>query len=694
MTDSDKRPLRLAVDIGGTFVDALAYDENTGTISLNKASTTPAEPASGVLEAVDGLAEDLAPVAAFVHGTTLGLNAILQRRGADVGIITNEGFRDLFEVARAAIPTEHMYNFSYAPPPVLVPRRRRLGVPGRIDAQGRVVTEFDDDAVREAGRILVEEHGLSSIAVCFLHSYANPEHEQRAGAVLGEAFPHVSVSLSTDITREYREYERTSTAVMDAYIRPVLNNYISVLESRLREKGLSDPLHIMRSGGGAMTADLARTAPLTTVLSGPAGGVVGAGHLASELGIRHLLSFDVGGTSIDSCVIVDGEPGEVHEASIDGFPLLIPIFDLRTIGAGGGSIAWVDDGLLRVGPHSAGAVPGPVAYGQGGTEPTVTDAALTLGYLDAREFLGGRMNVDADAAADAVRARIAEPLGVDTAEAAASVFRVMMARSVGALREITVERGLDPREFTLLAFGGAGPMLGPMLAREMGIATTIVPRVPAAFSAYGMLMSDLEYEFSSTVLRPLDQASLAGLDPHFADLEDQARAVLAEQGIGEEQGRLVRRVDVRYRGQEHTLGIDLEPHDGATAVLERFHELHRSRYGHAMDEPCEVMTLRVRAVGSLPKPALAREEPAAGPARAVGSRKAFDLAFGALAEFPVYQREDLAPGHRVQGPAIVEEGTATTVLFGDQALTIDSYGHLLVNAAPDGTEETIREEHP
>ncbi|WP_036554584.1 hydantoinase/oxoprolinase family protein [Nocardiopsis sp. CNT312] len=681
MTQGNERRVRLAVDIGGTFVDALAYDDSTGEIRINKAPTTPAAPAEGVLRAVAGLADGLGHVSALVHGTTLGLNAILQRRGADVGIVTNEGFRDLFEIARAAIPADRMYDFSYAPPPILVPRRHRLGVPGRIDAEGRVVTELDEDAVREAGRILVEEHGLASIAVCFLHSYAHPAHEQRAGEILREAFPGVSVSLSTDITREYREYERTSTAVMDAYIRPVLDDYISVLETGLRERGLSDPLHIMRSGGGAMTADLARTAPLTTVLSGPAGGVVGASYLARELGIGRLLSFDVGGTSIDSCVIVDGEPSEVHEADIDGFPLLIPIFDLRTIGAGGGSIAWTDDGLLKVGPHSAGAVPGPVAYGQGGTEPTVTDAALALGYLDADEFLGGKMNVDAGAAATAVRDRLADTLEVDTAEAAASVFRVLMARSVGALREITVERGLDPREFTLLAFGGAGPMLGPMLAREMGIGTTVIPRVPAAFSAFGMLMSDLEYEFSTTVLRPLEARGFAELEPLFAELEEKANAVLADQGIAESRGHLVRRVDVRYRGQEHTLGIDLAPGDTAASVLASFHTLHRSRYGHAMDEPGEVMTLRVRAVGRLPKPALTAEEPATGPARPHGGRKAFDISTGAMAEFAVHRRERLAPGHRVQGPAIVEEGTATTVLFGDQVLTVDPYGHLLVAAS-------------
>ncbi|MEY9212827.1 hydantoinase/oxoprolinase family protein [Thermobifida halotolerans] len=692
MTHSHDRPLRLAVDIGGTFVDAIAYDERTGLMRLNKASTTPDDPAAGVLDAVGGLIADLGDVEAFVHGTTLGLNAILQRRGADVGILTNEGFRDIFEIARAAIPADHMYDFSYSGPPPLVPRRHRLGVPGRIDAQGGVATELDEDAVVAAGRLLVEE-GITSVAVCFLHSYANPEHERRAAALLREAFPGLSVSVSTDTTREYREYERTSTAVMDAYIRPVLNDYISVLDRGLRERGLADPMHIMRSGGGAMTADLARRAPLATVLSGPAGGVVGASYLARELGHPRILSFDVGGTSIDSCVIVDGEPGEVHEAAIDGFPLLIPIFDLRTIGAGGGSIAWIDDGLLKVGPRSAGAVPGPVAYGNGGTEPTVTDAALVLGYLDAAEFLGGRMRVDTAAAAEAVADRLARPLGVGVDEAAASVFRVMLARSVGALREITVERGLDPREFALLAFGGAGPLIGPMLARDMDIGTVVIPRVPAAFSAFGMLMSDLEYEFSTTVLRPLDDTGVAALEPLFEELEAQARDMLAAQGVRDAQSTLTRRLDVRYRGQEHTLGIDLVEGDTAASVLGRFHELHRSRHGHAMDEPGEVMTLRVRAVGHLPKPGLVEAPAATGAAEPVAKRDAYDLATGRTTPFAVYRRDHLAPGQRLDGPAVVEEGTSTTVIFGDQRLTVDPYGHLLVTAA-DPAADPEREDRP
>jgi N-methylhydantoinase A len=682
-----EKPVRMAVDIGGTFVDALSYDESTGTMDLHKAPTTPAAPARGVMDAVHGLTSRLDRVSVFAHGTTLGLNAILQRRGAPVGIITNDGFRDLFEIARAAIPAQHMYNFSYAPPPPLVPRRHRAGVPGRIGASGAVLEELDEDAVRAAGRVLVEEQGLSSLAVCFLHSYANPAHEQRTAEILRAAYPHVWVSVSSDITREYREYERTSTVTMDAYIKPVLSDYLTVLEAGLAEAGLDSPLHIMRSGGGAMTAGLARQAPLMTVLSGPAGVVIGASYLAQEMAWPRVLSFDVGGTSVDACVIEDGQPGEVYEAAIDGFPLLIPIYDIRTVGAGGGSIAWIDEGLLKVGPHSAGAVPGPVAYGAGGTEPTVTDAAFTLGYLDPGAFLDGEMTVSADAARAAVLGRIAEPLGIGAEAAAASIFRVLLARTVGALREVTVERGLDPREFALLAFGGAGPMLGPMLAREMGIATTVIPQVPSAFSAFGMLMTDLQHEFSATVLRPLTEATLAEFEPLIAGFTEQGHAALLGQGVKDDDRSFTVTLDVRYRGQEHALAIELPGGDCAAEVERRFHELHRSRHGHAMPEPAEVLTVRVRATGRMPKPALIRIDRAGGPPQPSGSRRAFDMATGGAADFPVYLRPQLLAGHRLTGPAIVEEGTATTVLFADQHLEVDDFGQLLITTAPSSQED-------
>jgi N-methylhydantoinase A len=683
------KPVRLAVDIGGTFVDALSYDESTGTLQLHKAPTTPDAPARGVMDAVTRLTPRLDQVSVFAHGTTLGLNAILQRRGALVGILTNAGFRDLFEIARAAIPAQHMYNFSYAPPPPLVPRRHRAGVPGRIGASGAVLQELDEDAVREAGRLLVEEHGLTSLAVCFLHSYANPAHEQRAAAILRAAYPGVWVSVSSDITREYREYERTSTVTLDAYIRPVLSDYLGALEARLAGAGLAGPVHIMRSGGGAMTAGLARQAPLMTVLSGPAGGVIGASYLAREMTWPRVLSFDVGGTSVDACVIEDGEPTEVYESSIDGFPLLIPIYDIRTVGAGGGSVAWIDEGLLKVGPHSAGAVPGPVAYGTGGTEPTVTDAAFTLGYLDPGRFLDGEMPVDAAAARDAIHRRVGGPLGIDAETAAASIFRVLLARTVGALREITVERGLDPREFALLAFGGAGPMLGPMLAREMGIATTVIPQVPAAFSAFGMLMTDLQHEFSATILRPLDEDTLGQLGPLIDSFTGQGHTALLAQEVKDEDRRFTRSLDVRYRGQEHSLAIELRDGDSALDVERRFHALHRTRHGHAMPEPAEILTVRVRATGRLPKPALPTIAQAREAARPSGSRAAFDVATGRLAAFPVHQRHDLLAGHHLTGPAIVEEGTATTVFFGDQQLRVDDAGQLLITSAA-APEESSR----
>ena len=678
---SAPRVIRLAVDIGGTFVDAIEYDESTGGLRVHKVSTTPDAPARGVVDAVNGLVASLDDISVFAHGTTLGLNAILQRRGADVGIIGNEGFRDLFEIGRAAIPTRHMYNFSYAPRPPLVPRRHRAGVVGRMDAFGSVVTELDENSVREAGRMLIEEQQCDSLAICFLHSYVNPAHERQAAAILRAQYPQVSVSVSSDISREYREYERTSTVTLDAYIRPVLSDYIGAPETKLVAGGLSRPLHIMRSGGGAMTADLARQAPLMTVLSGPAGGVLGASYLAREMDWPRVLSFDVGGTSVDACVIEDGSPSEVYEASIDGFPLLIPIFDIRTVGAGGGSIAWNDGGLLKVGPHSAGAVPGPVAYGTGGTEPTLTDAAFTLGYLDPEAFLGGDMSIDVPDARAAVTRVIAAPFGITAEEASASIVRVLLARTVGALREITVERGLDPREFSLLAFGGAGPMLGPMLAREMGIATTVVPRVPAAFSAFGMLMTDLQHEFSATVLQPLDDESLLQLEPTFVEFCELGDNALLAQGIKPDDRRFVRSLDVRYQGQEHALAVQLLDRDDAASVLTRFHELHRARHGHQMPDAAQILTVRVRAIGELPKPGLTRIAAAGGAATPVGARDAFDVATGLQAAFPVYDRQHLRGGHRIAGPAIVQEGTSTTVFFSDQQLAVDEFGQLLITAS-------------
>jgi N-methylhydantoinase A len=678
------RPVRLAVDIGGTFVDAIEFDARTGQVRLHKAATTPDQPTRGVLAAIQGLHIPFQEIATFIHGTTLGLNAILQRRGARTGIITNEGYRDIFEIGRGDVPGDQMYNFQYQRPPSIVPRRLALGVRGRIDASGAVLEDLDEAGVLAAGRLLVEEAGVQAIAITFLHSYLNPEHERRAAAILRAAFPTVAISISSDLAREYREYERTSTTVLEAYIRPIFETYIGDLERDLSEAGFMGSFLIMRSGGGAMTSAVARRAPLLTVLSGPAGGIVGAAALGTLIARPNLISFDVGGTSVDACVLLDGKPTEVYEARIENLPLLIPIYDIRTIGAGGGSIARVEGGLLRVGPQSAGADPGPLCYRKGGTAPTVTDAAIVLGYLSAREFLEGQLQIDEDAAREGVATLIAAPLAVDPVTAAAGIFEVMVARTVGAIREITVERGLDPREFSLLAFGGAGPMIAPLLMREMGLREVIIPRTPAGFSAWGMLMSDLEFDFSRTVLTRLTPASIAVLPEGFRELEQRGQAVLDEQQVPEAQRALEHRLDLRYAGQEHVLTIRIETAEPAESIARRFGQAHAEYYGHQMDAPIEIVNLRLRATGQTEKPhlrPLSSVPEGSSMIRSIGSRHAYDFAGRRLTAMQIFDRFQIPPGASLPGPAIVVEGTSTLVLHGDQWLEIDAYGHMIIRRA-------------
>lgn len=675
------RPVRMAVDIGGTFVDAIAFDERTGAVRLYKASTTPGQPARGVLAAMRGLGIGFDDVETFIHGTTLGLNAILQRRGAQTGIITNDGFRDIFEIGRSDVPGDQMYNFQYQRPPSVVSRRRALGVRGRIDAQGRVAEDLDEDDVLQAGRTLVEQGGVDSIAIVFLHSYLDPTHERRAADLLRKAYPHISLSISSDIAREYREYERTSTTVLDAYIRPIFERYVGELETAVRDKGFGGSFLITRSGGGAMTSAVATRAPLLTVLSGPAGGIIGAAHIGSLIDRANLISFDVGGTSVDACVLLNGRPTEVYEARIEDMPLLIPLYDIRTIGAGGGSIARVDGGLLKVGPQSAGADPGPMCYGKGGSAPTVTDAAVALGYLSATEFLDGQMTIDEAAARRGLEQSIATPLGVDVVAAAAGVFNVMISRTVGAIREITVERGMDPREFSLLAFGGAGPMIAPMLMREMDIREVIVPRAPAGFSAWGMLMSDLEFDLARTVLIPLTASAVNTLPETYRELEKGARSVLEEQYVAASRQTLERRLDLRYAGQEHALAVTMGAGDTAEDIQHRFARAHEEHYGHHLDAPVEIVTVRLRAIGRTDKPRLEPLPPApegAASAIPIERRQAYDVATGRVTEFRVFDRHYLSPGLHLDGPALVVEGTATLAMHADQALTIDPYGHIII----------------
>lgn len=674
--------LRVAVDIDGTFVDAMELDTGTGAVRFRKASTTPARPADGVLDAVTALGTDLDRAELFIHGTTLCLNAVLERRGATTGILTNDGMRDIFLLGRGNVPADYMYDFQYERPPGLVQRRHTAGVKCRLDYQGNVVEELDEQSVRDAARTLVEEHQVRSIAICFLHSFRDPTHERRAAEIVRAEYPDVTVSISTDIAREYREYERTSTTVLDAYIRPIFERYVGELEHALGERGFAGQFLIMRSGGGSMTADAAKVSPTHTILSGPAGGVVGSTFLAEVLDRRNLLTFDVGGTSLDTCVIERGSAVATHEAALEQFPLLVPTYDIRTIGAGGGSVAWLDRGLLKVGPQSAGADPGPVCYGRGGSTPTVTDAAVCLGYVDPASFLAGEMELHVDAARTALAGEIAQPLGMEPEPAAAGIFDVLLAKTVGAVRQITVERGHDPRAFSLLAFGGAGPLLAPLLAREMGIAEVVVPFAPSGFSAWGMLSADVVDDVARTVMAPLDELDLDQLTDTFAELGIEATKSLAGQGIPAERAVLQRQLEIRYLGQEHTLPVPVGDHLDHDTVRAAFEELHEARYGHVMNNRLQVLNVRVRGIGRTAR--LEIPTVAAGdgdPAQAhTGDRKAYDFGSRSLAPFAVYDRSRLAAGDTFTGPALVDEGTSTTVVHSGQQVTVDPHGYLLVTS--------------
>ncbi len=683
------RRFRIAVDIGGTFVDAVEFDSSSGSVRVHKSATTPADPARGVLEALDALGTDLAEAEVVVHGTTLGLNAILERRGARVGILATEGFRDLFLIGRGNVPEAHMYDFSYRRPPAIVRRRNTAGVRERVDARGNVVEPLDEASLVAAAQRLVDEQGVESLAVCFLHSYRSPGHERRAAEVLRERFPGVAVSVSSEIAREHREYERTATTVLDAYVKPIFRRYVDRLAGSLAERRFDGQFLVMRSGGGAMLAGAARDSPTTTVLSGPAGGVIGASVVAAAIGAAELMTIDIGGTSLDAAVIEQGRPAVVHETRLGELPLLTPVFDIRTMGAGGGSIARVDDGILRVGPQSAGADPGPICYGRGGELPTTTDAAAVLGYLDPATYLSGAMPLDDEAARAGIKERIAGPLGVGIEQAAAGVLSVMAAGTTGALRQLAVERGRELGECTLLAFGGGGPLFVPLIAREVGARRVVVPIAPAAFSAWGMLGIDVVEEIGRTVLVPLEQAYAGTIDAVLAELTQAAATrVIAQCSAGAE---LVfeRSLELRYSGQEHALQVPLAepaPHGAAAldarALAERFGEAHDAAYGHRLPAAVQVLACRVRVSALLEKPAIARLEPGDGdPAAAlVGRRPAWDFATGTVVPFAVYARARLRAGDRLAGPAIVDEGSTVAVLQSDQQLEVDELGHLVIGA--------------
>ena len=673
--------LRMAVDIGGTFVDALVFNFDDGALEIKKVSTTPKAPHLGVLDGVRKLVDSSDSVGEFIHGTTLGLNAILERKGAAVGIIANEGFRDIFELARGNLPFAQMYEFDYEQPKKIVPRFQTVGVEGRINNKGEVIIPLNLDQLKAKVAYLVEEIKVDAIAISFLHSYANSSHEIEARDFISKLHPEIPVSVGSEIAREYREYERTSTAVLDGYIKPVLGQYLLDLQGGLEKDEFKGAFHVMRSGGGAMTVKQAKDAPMLTVLSGPAGGVVGTQYIANETGRKNLISLDIGGTSLDTCVFTKGRPSEVYEADIDHMPVLIPIFDIRTIGAGGGSIAWLDQDLLKVGPQSAGADPGPACYERGGTEPTVTDAALILGYLRPEWFLNGEMHINQSLAEKALQEKICGPLKMSVEEAASSIFRIMVSKNVAAVREITVERGLDPREFSLVGFGGGGPMFAPMIALELDIPEGGIPPVPALFSAWGMLTSDLEYQNSKTILLPLNKDTLPDIQSQINEIATDAQNIMLEQVEGRIPVSVRKYLSLRYQGQEHTLDVEITEDSPIEIIEDSFNKIHSERYGHKFDEKMEVVSVRSRIIGEVRKPELSRIIKQKSSKKEVITTRLFDYSSGNFVEAPVVDRESLVPKQTVEGPIVIKENTAITVIHGGQEAMPDELGLLTVRRA-------------
>jgi len=680
---------RIGVDSGGTFTDICVVDESSGEVRVWKVPSTPDDPSRAIVSGVvDGLRattrDSTNAVSYFGHGTTVATNTLIQQRGALTGLITTGGFRDLLEIARQRRP--HLYDLQVDKPPVLVPRVLRIEVPERLRHDGRVETALDENAVRAAARAL-RTAGVRAVAICFLYCYVDPRHEQRARRIVEAECPDAFVSCSHEVAPEFREYERLSTVVVNAYLGPVMDGYIARLGVRLADAGVRVRPQITQSNGGVMSFETARVQPVRTLLSGPATGVVGGLAVGIRAGFRELITFDMGGTSTDVSLIEDARPKLAAEIEVHGYPLKTPALDIHTVGAGGGSIAYIDaGGLLKVGPRSAGAVPGPVCYGLGNDEPTVTDANVVLQTLNPTHLLGGRMPIDRPRAAAAI-AQLAARLGLDGMATAQGIISVVTANMAKAIRVISVQRGHDPRDYTLVAFGGAGPLHAGRLARELEIPRVLVPRNPGILCALGLLLSDLKTNYAQTRLTVFDEASSPRIAEAFHELEELAHAWFAHEGIAPAARTVRRSVDMRYAGQNYELPVAVPdgPLDPANIaeLRGRFEHAHEQVYGYtAPDEPVQAVTFRLEA-SAVVRRAEIREHPPATAAvqdALIGHRDVWLAETGRFEPCAVYDREKLAPGHVLGGPAVIEQMDATTLLLPEETATVDPWLNLVVEA--------------
>ncbi|MSP67257.1 MAG: hydantoinase/oxoprolinase family protein [Alphaproteobacteria bacterium] len=673
----------VGVDVGGTFTDFYAFDDASGQVVLHKTPSTPDNPARAILAGLQEMGKahqlDIGALARLAHGTTVATNALIQRRGGRVVLITTAGFRDLLEIGRQVRPL--MYDIQTDFPAPLIPREFRYEVNERVRADGTVLKPLDGDEVKRLAA-MVRAVKADSCAVCLIFSFLNPAHEQAIARALADAAPDTYISLSAEVQPEFREYERLSTTVLNAYLQPVMVRYMRELESGLRAVAPKAALGINQSSGGLMSAERARRFPIRTALSGPAAGAVGAIHTAELSSRPNVITLDMGGTSADVCLMRNYQAGVGYDRFIDGFPVRLPSLDINAVGAGGGSIAWFDrDGLLKVGPTSAGAVPGPACYGAGGEAATVTDANLILGRLSTGGLLGGRMTLDVAAARRAV-APIAQRLGFAVERTAHGMLGIVVSNMVRAIRGISVERGHDPRRFSLMPFGGAGPLHATEVARSLGIREVVVPFAPGILCAQGLIVSDLKETFVRTALTRLDAAAAAVIGANLAEIAGAAADWFKSERVADGDRHTQASLDMRYVGQNFELPVPLQPEEVAApnldALKRRFFAVHETSYGyHNPHDPVEIVNFRMTALGRLKRPEPPRAAGATAKPAPVSNRPVYFDADTAVSA-AIYDRRALAPGHQVSGPAVIEQLDATTLVYPGDKLVVDDALNLIL----------------
>lgn len=683
------RKMRIGVDVGGTFTDVILVDDRAGTFHYTKVPTTPGNLAEGVIAGMEKILQlagtSMDQLDYLVHGSTIGTNALLERKGAKVGLITTEGFIDVLEIRRVERPREGLYDFSVDHPPPLVPRYLRKGVRERVNSKGKVLIPLDEGAVTEAVDFFKRE-GVESIAICLLFSFLNPAYERRVAEICRERFPEVHLSLSSEVCPEFREYERTSTTVINAYLFPVNQRYVESLVSRLDEQYGRLDLRIMQASGGSMTAEVAKRNAVHMVNSGPAGGAMAGAFISRITGRNLVVGVDMGGTSFDICLIDGGTPKTSTDVMVGGFPIKIPMIDIHTIGAGGGSIAWGDEGgVLNVGPQSSGAMPGPACYGRGGTLPSVTDANLLLGRLNPDYFLGGELKLYPEKAHQAVKEHVADITGLSVEEAARGIIRIVNANMVKGIASTSVEKGYDVREFALVAFGGAGPLHAAELAQELGTSEVIVPSLCGNLSALGLLVSDTQHDYVRTVAKKHQEVDADFLLSVFRPLEEEGVWQLRREKVKDENIVLQWSADLRYKGQSYEINTPVQRHNGAIeslqVILDRFHALHQRFYSYCEPhETVELVNLRVRAIGRTAGVRLVPKARLAGsPSQAIKGRRPVYFEGLGRVEVPIYNRELLHIGQSFPGPCLVEERISTTVVTPNSFATVDGFGNLIIS---------------